>query len=282
MIFIFRQIIILPLIIISFYKLVYASDLDLHKIKITYIGHATTVIEYRNRLILTDPFFKDKLFLQKRKILPALFVEELPKIDIILISHTHPDHFDLSAIKALKNKPIVVMPWNRGKELKNAGFTVVELEPYRCYTYNQYTITAVPAKHMFGNCLGYIISTPDAVIYFPGDTDLFKGIDKLKDYKIDVMLMPFAGTPIVGSIWTSRRAVKVVEMLKPKTVIPIHWGTFVRLWTPKEPPTPYAFSADMKEQIPECSCAILQVGEAFETTHIVSQIIIDGDNNNND
>ena len=66
--------------------------------KITYIGHSTILIKDENFNILTDLFFADNYSGLKRKLLPAVSVEELPRIDLLLISHTHPDHCDYNAL----------------------------------------------------------------------------------------------------------------------------------------------------------------------------------------
>lgn len=231
-------------------------------LQIQYIGHATVLIESQNTNILTDPFFGDHiLWGLKRRIPPAMDVSCLPRIDIVLISHTHPDHYDLDAIKKLPNRPAVVMPWGRGGELKKLGFSTIELRPWETYSQEGFKITAVPARHMWGHSLGYVIEMDGTTIYFTGDTKCFKGLDRLSEYKIDVMLLPYGGTPLVGSIWTTREAACVVSRINPRIFIPIHWGTFRRWWTKKEPEPPGAFCNMVKELSAQTRGVILQVGE---------------------
>lgn len=231
-------------------------------LQIHYIGHATVLIESQNTNLLTDPFFGDHILWDlERKTPPATEVTQLPRIDIVLISHTHSDHYDLDTIKKLSNKPTVVMPWGRGGALEKLGFPTIELCPWETYSQDGFQIIAVPAKHMWGHCLGYIIKMQGTTIYFTGDTKRFKGLDRLSEYKIDIMLLPYGGTPVVGSIWTTRQAAEVVSQIHPKIFIPIHWGTFKRWWTKKEPETPETFCNIVKELSSEIRGVILQVGE---------------------
>lgn len=254
------------LIKISLVLIVYFLSISVNgeheNLQIHYIGHATVLIENQNLNLLTDPFFGDQiLWGLKRKTPPAIEVTQLPRIDIVLISHTHPDHYDLDAIKKLSNKPTVVIPWRRGGALKKIGFPTIELCPWETYNQNGVKIIAVPAKHMWGHCLGYIIEIQGTTIYFTGDTKFFTDLDRLSEYKIDVMLLPYGGTPVVGSIWTTGQAAEVVNQIHPKVFIPIHWGTFNRWWTKKEPETPEMFCNIVNELSSEIRGVILQVGE---------------------
>lgn len=236
-------------------------------VQLYYIGHATVLIEGAGVKILTDPFFDDHIFwIKKRRIPPAIDVVDLPQVDIVLVSHIHPDHCDVKAIKKLSGKPIIIVPWGRGKKLRKEGFYVVELKPGEIVQQEGVTITAVPAKHLWGHCLGYIIDIHGTKIYFTGDTKLFKGFDRLKEYGIDVMLLPYGGTPVFGSIWTTKKAAQAVFQIRPQICIPIHWGTFKKWWTPKEPASPEKFRSIVNKYAPDIRCIILEVGEKCELT----------------
>lgn len=227
-----------------------------------YVGHATTLIKGKEATILTDPFFREKILLGlKRRVPAAMKPEELPLIDIILVSHTHPDHYDWKALLALEPKPIVVMPWKRGKKLRKKGFQVTELRPWETCEVKGVHIKAVPARHMFGHCLGYVFEIDGRKIYFTGDTDMYKGIKKLEKEKIDYMLMPYGGTPIFGSIWTTKRAAKAVSMIKPKVCVPIHWETVPNWLTKKTIQSPDRFIALIKKRAPETDCVVMKPGE---------------------
>lgn len=233
-------------------------------LQITYIGHSTVLIEASGMNILTDPFFGNQILGGlKRHIPPAYQVQKLPPIDLVLISHTHPDHFDLEAINKLTNKPNIVIPWARKKDLKGLDFTIIELEPWETYNQEKIRITAIPAKHMYGHCLGYIIEIEGCKIYFTGDTKLFPELFRLKDKKIDIMLLPFGGYPGVGSIWTTIQAIEAIKIVQPKIFVPIHWGTFKRWWTTKEPESPEILIEMAEKEAPDSRGKILNIGEKF-------------------
>ncbi len=252
------------------------------KPQLTFIGHATVLIEGRDINLLTDPFFGNQILGKvKRLIPPAIEVRQLPRIDVVLISHTHPDHFDLEAIKKLTGQPVVILPCGRAKDLKNLDFVCVELRSGQSYRLSRgltfaatqpikgkVTITAVTAKHMYGHCLGYIIEIDGKKIYFTGDTKLFAGLERLKEEKIDLMLLPYDGYPVMGSVWTINQAVIAVTQVHPRTVIPIHWGTFNRWWTKKQAEPPEVFCEMIKKSAPEISSLVLQTGESLNLDSI--------------
>lgn len=233
-------------------------------VKITYIGHATVLIENSDVRILADPFFGQKILLRlKRRIPPACSVEELPPIDMVLISHTHPDHFDLEAISKLKGDPVIIMPWGRKNDLKNHAANAVELKPWESYEKSGVKLTAIPARHMYGNCLGYIIEISGQKIYFTGDTKMFSGIEKLRTQNIDLMLLPFDGTPVFGSIWTIDESVEAIKKIQPKIFVPIHYGTFQNWSSGKRPKGPEELLKVSEKNGTVSLGRILNVGEAL-------------------
>jgi L-ascorbate metabolism protein UlaG (beta-lactamase superfamily) len=203
-----------------------------------FVGHATVLIEGKTATVLTDPFFKKNVIPGVPRIKPpALTVGQLPPVDVALVSHTHPDHFDPKAILALSPRPIVVMPWGRGGSLKKKGVTVVDLKPWATWEHKGVLIEAVPARHNAWHNLGYVIRMDGKTIYFTGDTKLFKDLDKIGARGIDLMLMPYGGTPLIGNIWTPPQAAEAVGRVHPRVVVPIHWDT-VKNWITRRPCSP--------------------------------------------
>lgn len=129
---------------------------------------------------------------------PAVLPPDLKKIDFELISHTHPDHYNVTDIQKLPGHPTIIMPWCRGKQLKQLGFQVIELRPWASYESSGLKITATPAPHMWGHCLGYVIEIDGKKIYFTGDTKLFKSMNRIHEMGIDLMLLPYGGYPMLG------------------------------------------------------------------------------------
>ena len=90
-------------------------------IQISYIGHSTVLIKDENINILTDLFFSPDFSGLKRKLLPSIPVENLPEIDLILISHTHPDHCDYSALDKMSRSCKVIMPQGTSSKIRANG-----------------------------------------------------------------------------------------------------------------------------------------------------------------
>lgn len=229
--------------------------------RLTFVGHATVLLEGTETTLLTDPFFKPKMLWLKRRVPAFLSPAEIPPLDAVLISHTHPDHCDTDALRALTPRPVIIMPWGRGRKLRSQGFEVVSLRPGERWTRNNTTVTAVRARHNAWHNLGYLIDMDGKKIYFTGDTKLFDELKDLSADNVDVMMMPFAGTPVIGNIWTLKDAVRAVSWVKPKLCIPIHMETFGHWLTgrPSTPPEP--FRDLLSATVPDTRCLILRPGD---------------------
>lgn len=205
-------------------------------VKITYIGHATILIEMNGKKILTDPVLRDRVaHLQRRqkKVNPELY----ENIDYVLISHVHRDHLDIPSLKKISQKAKFIMPKDTSKYLDEKHFlNIEEVEIGEKITLEDINITVTKANHLAIrgfrspkiDSLGFMIEG-DKTIYFPGDTDKFDEMEEFgKNFDIDVALLPIGGwwyTLGVGHL-DPREAAHAAKMLNPKTVIPIHWGTF--------------------------------------------------------
>ncbi|MBC2698497.1 MAG: MBL fold metallo-hydrolase [ANME-2 cluster archaeon] len=199
-------------------------------INITNIGHSTFLIEYGEFNILTDPFFSSSFSGLKRKILPAISVEKLPRIDLILISHTHLDHCDYDALNKIDKSSIVIMPKKTSSKVRKMGFNIVELDCWESNNIQQHKITAVPAKHQ-GKCVGFIIEG-SKTIYFAGDTFFIPSMTEIGNkYKLDVAFLPIGGNRFFGfkMVMDPKDAALATEEVKSKIVIPIHFGTFGKI-----------------------------------------------------
>ena len=132
---------------------------------------------------------------------------------------------------------------------------------------------AVPARHTFGRALGYIIELDGRKIYFTGDTKLHKGLERIGAMGIDVMLMPYGGSKPFGTIWSPAEAARAAGIVNPAHCIPIHWGTFGRWWSPREPENPGAFEERMRAANPRIAFHILEVGGTFrfQETNVLAE-----------
>lgn len=157
------------------------------KAVVTFINHATLLLQLKDLNVLTDPVFSEKigpvqLLGIKRVRGPGLKIEELPKIDVIIISHNHYDHMDLESLKILDEKfhPLFLVPLGDEKLLKEAGIqNVREMDWWEEQVIREHKITFTPAQHwsargLFDKCESlwgsYFIHSPEFKTYFSGDT----------------------------------------------------------------------------------------------------------------
>jgi L-ascorbate metabolism protein UlaG (beta-lactamase superfamily) len=155
---------------------------------ITYVNHSTFLIQVAGVNILTDPVWSDRVspvsFAGPRRYRPAgVRFEDLPRIDLIVISHNHYDHLDLKTLKQINEKyePRVIAPLGVGRLLNGNGINkVFELNWWEDKVIDSdITVHSVQAQHFSARGLfdrnktfwnGYVIETPVGDVYFAGDT----------------------------------------------------------------------------------------------------------------
>jgi len=203
---------------------------------ITWVGHATALIELDGVRIITDPVLRNRIGFLIRYA-PDVRDEWSRNIDAVLVSHLHRDHLDMPSLKRLKKDTKIVAPRGSLEFLRKAGINnVEELGVGDTTLIKGIKINATFAKHggfrfPFGPsspALGYIIEGSRR-IYFAGDTDLFREMEGLGN-PLDIALLPVGGWGLTlpsGHLnpWTATEA---LNLLRPRVAVPIHWGT---LWT---------------------------------------------------
>lgn len=207
---------------------------------ITYIGHATLLVCLENLSIITDPIFSEKIgWIAKRYVEPGIKFEKLPPIDAILISHEHNDHLDKPTLKRFPKDIPVIISKGLGRKIKKLGFSDVrELNWWESTRVKGATITATPAKHILSRISSFVIEGSKTVC-FAGETGLFDGFKEIgQRFRIDVALLPIGDyhprlwfIPGFSKMTRARHMAPgdipaAIEMLQPRMVIPIHWGTF--------------------------------------------------------
>lgn len=253
-----------------------AMDINQPGNRIIPIGHSTVLIQLDGLNIITDPIFSSRiLWFSKRYVEPGIPFEKLPKIDAIVISHEHYDHFDKATLKKFdKNIPIVVSMGLKNK-VAGLGFqNIREIGWWESTKVNAAKITAVPVKHFLSHASSYVIEGSKTV-YFAGDTGLNDGFEEIgRKFNIDAALLPMgayrphlAFIPGLASsmqrIHMSPEDVPVAQdQLKAKVVVPIHWGVFKITAEPIEEPR-QKMEEIIKQQNLESKIKILEPGEVF-------------------
>lgn len=201
--------------------------------RITYVGHATVLIELDGVRILTDPILRNRIAFLRRRNAGRMKAEHYRDIDAVLLSHLHHDHLDPPSLRLVGTGVDVFVPAGAGDFLRKKGMRrvheldvgdVAEVVGLRVRaTYADHS----PKRHPFGieaDCLGFVVEGEYSV-YFPGDTDLFPAMAELAE-DLDVALMPVWGWgPTLGSGHLDpTRAAEALRLLRPRVAVPIHWG----------------------------------------------------------
>lgn len=200
-----------------------------------WLGHATTVINLQDKIIVTDPVITSHLGQMKRLVKPSMDLTKI-KIDYILISHGHMDHLDSASLRKLNKDAKVIAPPQYKMLLKLLGFKdITTLRHNEKFKDNYLTINSLPANHD-GNRLNYgkyspsnayVISSKDKSVFFPGDTAY---TEEFKDVEADVALMPvgcYMPVEFQAMHCSPTQAYKMFKMSNCKTMIPIHYKTFI-------------------------------------------------------
>ncbi len=253
---------------------------------ITWLGHAAFLIRLDGVTILTDPWLSRRaspfrwLLGPKRFSPPGLRVENLPPVDVLLISHNHYDHLDKETLRKLpdKDKITVVTPTRNGTILRPLGFkNVIELGWGETEKASALEIGVMPAIHFSARTLwdrnrmlwgGFSIKGRDRKLYFSGDTTYgpaFKNMAQYGPFNAG-MIGIGAYEPVElmrGSHATPEQAVEIAKDLSVKTIIGMHWGS-VRLTTeePFEPPVRF-LKAGRAAGFKEDNLRAMKIGETW-------------------
>jgi L-ascorbate metabolism protein UlaG (beta-lactamase superfamily) len=228
---------------------------------VTFVGTATVIIRYGELTIMTDPNFLhegDHVHLgygltSRRLTNPAIDLEDLPPIDLIVLSHMHEDHFDRIVQKKLNRDIPIVTTRESSKVLDELGFT----KSYPLKTWEALSVqkgnttlrvTATPARHGpplvakllpavmgsildFGSTGGSTRAGSGYRMYISGDTMVFGDIEEIpRRYPgVDLALLHLGGTRLLGLVTVTMDAKDGLEMMRiivPEKAIPIHYNDY--------------------------------------------------------
>jgi L-ascorbate metabolism protein UlaG (beta-lactamase superfamily) len=203
------------------------------RVRITWLGHATVLLETAGTRIVTDPVLRHRV---------AHLLRQVPEpgdpgpVDAVLLSHLHHDHFDKPSLRRLASpRTTVVLPPRTSRYLGGIAFgTVRELAAGETVAIGDVSVRAVPAWHdgrrrpgpgaVAYDTLGFLIGG----VWFAGDTDLHDDMRALRG-AVDVALIPIWGwgTSLGPGHLDPEGAARAIALVEPRIAVPIHWGTFL-------------------------------------------------------
>jgi len=209
------------------------------QVAITWIGHASFLIQFTDLNVLIDPNFANWLFLLKRIKRAGLKIRDLPPIDLVLLTHAHFDHFHKPTLRKLPHPKIGVMPRGVGELAQNLGFSrIIELDWWESFSHRDWQVTFAPSRHWGARTLadhhrgygGFVLEHQGRKIYHAGDSAYFDGFKEIGERLApEIALLP------IGAYHPEsfRRvhmgpdeAIRAFKDLQANCLVPMHYGTF--------------------------------------------------------
>lgn len=214
---------------------------------VTFIGHSSFLLQIAGRNILIDPVFTSRLVLLRRFRHPGILIADLPRIDLVLLTHAHMDHLNRTSLrKILRHErrlhghaPVAVVPVGVEDLVNDLGFAqVVTMELWQTKTLAGLEITRTPSKHWgarffrdtdrgFG---GYVLRAGSHSLYHSGDTAYFRGFEEIgRRLCPSIALLPIGAyqPESFRTVHTNPEdALQGFIDLRSRWMIPMHYGTF--------------------------------------------------------
>ena len=251
-----------------------------------WIGHATVLINFFGIKILTDPVLFPRVGIRlpgltigpKRLTAPALEFHELPRIDLILLSHAHFDHFDLRTLHRFdKNTSVVTAPntaellrWTRLRDITELRWGETKVLNIASQMKGDIAISAFQVRHWgarkqrddYRGYNGYVIERNGRRILFGGDTAMTNTFAELSQHgPVDLAIMSIgAYNPWIQSHCTPEQAIEMATAAGARFIMPVHHQTFRLSFEPFREPIE-RFQAALSNT-PE-RIALREIGETF-------------------
>jgi L-ascorbate metabolism protein UlaG (beta-lactamase superfamily) len=209
------------------------------QIGLTWIGHASFLIQTPEVNMLIDPNWAKWLKVIKRLKQPGFEIHHLPEIDFVLVTHAHFDHLDRRTLRRVAADQPIVVPIGVGNLVHDLGFHIVhELDYWQKVRLGPLEVALTPCYHWGARFLadlhrgfgGFAIAAGERTIFHCGDSAFFPGFREIGEhYQIDIALLPIGAydAPTGREVHMNpEEAVRAFIELRAKTLVPMHYGTF--------------------------------------------------------
>jgi L-ascorbate metabolism protein UlaG (beta-lactamase superfamily) len=260
------------------------KQLGPEELAVTFVGHATLLLQWKGIHVLTDPNFVRRVLVPKRLVEPGIRLQDLPRIDAILISHAHFDHLVKPSLRRLAKDAPVIVPTGLAEIITPLGFRQVhELNWWETYRGDGFQVIHVPSKHWgrrtprdrergYG---GFVLERRGHSAYFAGDTAYFGGFSEIgRAFPIDVALLPIGGyrPPSFRRVHCNPEdALQAFDDLRARYMVPMHWGTFRLSYEPIAEPVAWLTQLTSDNGLAD-RVKVLQPGQTFVVPERISGV----------
>ncbi len=221
-------------------------DRDAHGIvpapmRVTWVGHASTVLDAGEHRLLLDPVWSERLVgFVPRMQPPGLAWDAVGTVDAVLVSHDHGDHMDKPTLLRLPRDTTVIVPIGVGGWFRRKQFTDVrELDWWQATRIGDVDVTLTPAHHGSGHGWGrvrrlwggFLVHHAGLTAFYAGDTGYGDVFQQVADHcAVDLAILPigaYAPREVNGAVHMDpEQAVQAFQDLGARILVPVHWGTF--------------------------------------------------------
>lgn len=240
---------------------------------ITWIGHASFLVQTPEHSILIDPNWAKWLKVIKRIRQPGIEIHDLPAIDLVLVTHAHFDHLDRKTLRAVASDQAIVVPEHVGGLVHGLGFNQVqELKQWERFEFGDLRVTLTPARHWGARVLhdshrgfgGFHIEYAGRSVFHCGDSAWFEGFTEIGErLPVEIALLPIGAyeAPTKRDVHMNpEEAIDAFLQLKARTLVPMHYGTFRLSYEPLHEPPERLIRHGAAKQVLD-SIRILKEGE---------------------
>jgi L-ascorbate metabolism protein UlaG (beta-lactamase superfamily) len=254
--------------------------LHVDDVTITLAGNATVLIRCGERAVLADPWLTDRIGPWRRWRPCGLREADLPSLTVLLISHAHVDHLNPGSLRTIPRSTLVLSPGGTPlRKLRALGFTAAApLCEWEQWEEEGVVVTAVPSIHTRWS-LGFVVELAGRRIYFAGDAGPRTPFAEIarRCGPLGAAILPVGGSSLaLGPLQrhlTPEAAVRAAMALRPRLVLPMHWGHVpcVPAFLDRFRGTAAQFTALLAERAPEIQAVCPEDGTA--TVLEVSQAV---------
>jgi L-ascorbate metabolism protein UlaG (beta-lactamase superfamily) len=248
---------------------------------ITWLGHATALIQLKGTNILTDPVWGHPRAYHCRIVPPPLPIRALPPLHLVLISHDHRDHLDARTVRALGRRPTYAVPLGVDRYFRRRRFPhVLAFDWWETREVGGVKVTFVPAHHWSRQGLtenrtlwgGWVIESPRATVYFSGDTARMPVLAEIgrRFPGIDYAILPVGAYEpewfLKSMHMSPEEAVQSFLDLghsRKRHLVPVHWGTMLLGDEPPTEPPARLRKEFARRRLPADALQVLAIGETI-------------------